>query len=94
MKFEWDENKNKSNQEKHKIDFNDAKQVFADEKRTQSEDTRKDYGEKRWITVGKMYKALTVVVFTMRETAIRIISARFVNKREREAYNENQNKTL
>ena len=25
MEFEWDENKNKSNQEKHGIDFNQAK---------------------------------------------------------------------
>lgn len=31
MKFEWDENKNKSNQEKHGIDFNAAKDVFKDE---------------------------------------------------------------
>ncbi len=28
MKFEWDDNKNKSNQEKHSIDFNDAKEVL------------------------------------------------------------------
>ena len=34
MEFEWDESKNKSNQEKHGIDFNDAKAVFSDENRT------------------------------------------------------------
>ena len=33
MKFEWDENKNKSNQDKHGIDFNNAKEVFQDNNR-------------------------------------------------------------
>ena len=37
MEFEWDENKNKSNREKHGIDFNDAKEVFNDSHRTNSE---------------------------------------------------------
>ncbi len=32
MDFEWDENKNKSNVEKHGIDFNQAKEVFNDDK--------------------------------------------------------------
>ena len=30
MKFEWDENKNNSNKEKHGLDFNDTKKVFKD----------------------------------------------------------------
>ncbi len=88
MEFEWDENKNISNQEKHGIDFNDAKEVFKDENRTVSEDNRNDYGENRWITIGKMYKALIVVVYTIRN-ATRIISARMANKNEREKYNQN-----
>jgi len=28
LKFEWDENKNKSNREKHSISFEKAKEVF------------------------------------------------------------------
>ena len=90
MEFEWDENKNKSNQEKHGIDFNDAKEVFKDENRTNSEDNRYDYGEKRWITIGKMYKAIIVVVYTIRD-ATRIISARMANKKERKSYNNKEN---
>ncbi len=88
MEFEWDENKNKSNQEKHGIDFNDAKEVFNDENRTISEDNRNDYGENRWITIGKMYKALIVVVYTIRNFT-RIISARMANEKEREKYKQN-----
>ncbi len=88
--FEWDENKNKSKKKKHNIDFNDAKEVFSDKKRTNSKDNRQDYGEKRWITIGKMYKAVVVVVYTIRK-ATRIISARMANKNERKKYNENKN---
>jgi len=86
--FEWDENKNKSNLDKHGFDFNDAKEVFKDENRTISEDNRNDYGESRWITIGKMYKALIVVIYTIRNVT-RIISARMANKKEREKYNNN-----
>ena len=89
MEFEWDENKNKSNIEKHGIDFNDAKEIFNDKNRTNSEDNRQDYGEKRWVSIGKMYKAIIVVVFTIRN-ATRIISARMANKKEREKYSNKE----
>ncbi len=86
MKFEWDENKNKSNQDKHGIDFNNAKEVFQDNNRKTSPDLRKDYGEDRWITVGKILDIIIVVVYTIRDTAYRIISARYAKKKEREIY--------
>jgi len=89
MDFDWDENKNKANIEKHSIDFNDAKDVFNDEKRIVSEDNRQNYGEKRWITIGKMFKAVIVVVYTNRD-ATRLISARFANKKERMSYNSKE----
>ncbi len=86
MKFEWDENKNKKNIEKHGIDFNDAKEVFKDEKRVVSKDDRKDYGELRWLAVGAIIGSILAVVFTIRDTAIRIISARRANKDEKDEY--------
>jgi len=89
MTFEWDENKNKQNQVKHGIDFNDAKEVFDDMNRTNSQDNRHDYGEKRWITIGLVANVLITVVYTIRE-AIRIISARRSNKNERQEYTKNQ----
>jgi len=89
MEFEWAENKNKLNKEKHDIEFNDAKEVFNDPKRTNSEDKRKDYGEKRWITIGKVANVFLTVVYTGRD-AIRIISARRSNSKERNEYNYNK----
>ena len=87
MDFEWDEKKNKSNQEKHGIDFNDAKETFSDENRKTSPDLRRNYGEDRWITIGKLIDTIIVVVYTIRNTAFRIISARYAKKKEREIYN-------
>ena len=89
MKFEWDENKNKLNKEKHNVDFNDAKEVFRDESRTNSKDDRHDYGERRWITVGTVANIFLTIVYTVRD-AIRIISARRSNRKERQEYNDNK----
>jgi len=91
MEFEWDENKNKLNQDKHGIDFNDAKEVFKDENRTLSEDNRFDYREKRWITVGIVANVFLTVVYTIRD-AIRLISARRSNRKERQEYNNKKSK--
>jgi hypothetical protein len=86
-KFEWDENKNSSNFDKHKIDFEFASKVFADDKRIEWEDARNDYGEIRFITIGKIINAIVTVVYTMRNKIIRIISARPSKKQERDLYN-------
>ncbi|TOQ18293.1 BrnT family toxin, partial [Vibrio parahaemolyticus] len=53
MEFEWDENKNLINMAKHKIDFADAVHIFLDTSRIEREDTRSDYGEARFQTIGK-----------------------------------------
>lgn len=92
MEFEWDENKNKKNIQKHGIDFNDAKEVFKDEKRVTYEDDRKDYGETRWITIGALFDAILSVVYTIRETVIRIISARDASRTERKLYDQQNSK--
>ena len=76
--FEWDEKKNKTNLKKHNISFEIAKEVFKD--------TRKDYGEKRFITIGKVKNLILTVVYTIRNTAKRLISARRASKKEREYY--------
>ncbi|MBN2778949.1 MAG: BrnT family toxin [Bacteroidales bacterium] len=88
-KFQWDDNKNELNINKHQIDFNDAKKVFEDENILISEDERKKYGETRWQVIGKMYNLIIFVAFTYRNEEVRIISARRANYREREKYQTN-----
>jgi uncharacterized protein len=86
MEFERDENKNQYNIDKHDIDFNQAKAVFNDEKRIESVDNRKNYGETRIKTIGKALDLILSVVYTMRATVTRIISARPAGKKERDVY--------
>ena len=87
MEFEWDENKSNSNWEKHRVDFADAVHVFLDDERVEREDTRSDYGEKRFQTVGTTEHGILFIIYTERSgNTIRIISARKANKRERKAY--------
>jgi len=88
MDFEWDENKNRINISKHGFDFESAKLVSFDQSRKTSLDERKDYGEKRYRTIGKVYNTIIVVVFTFRGDMIRVISARLANDYERKVYNK------
>jgi uncharacterized DUF497 family protein len=86
MGFEWDEEKNRLNIDKHGISFEEAVQVFDDVHLSRM-DTREDYGERREITIGMIAEIIVaVVVHTDRDQAIRIISARKANKRERSIY--------
>jgi len=91
MKYEWDENKNKLNQQKHGISFEEAKEVFADPLQISKLDKRFSYFEERWITVGSTSQHKVLVVANLfftddGEEIIRIISARKANKQERESY--------
>lgn len=86
MKFEWDENKNRRNQQKHGIRFEDASNVFKDDKKIEYQDTRGVYGEDRWKTVGQVFGIIVSVIFTIRDVAVRLISARRASRKEREAY--------
>jgi len=90
MQFEWDENKNQSNYEKHGIYFEEAVEVFKSDCLTWIDD-RKNYGETREITIGEVSKNIVLVlVHTDRFGNIRIISARKANERERSKYYEHR----
>lgn len=88
MIFEWDENKNKVNMEKHYIDFATASEVFIDSNKI-VEFNRVLNSEIRLQVIGQIQGVLTViVVFTPRNDKIRIISARRANKKEKGKYND------
>ena len=90
MEFEWDEDKRRSNLEKHGVDFTDAALVLADAPLI-LEDARRDYGEQRCLALGELHGLLFVVAFTLRDGAFRIISARRANARERRHYETRTN---
>ena len=91
MEFEWDKNKDRSNQKKHQISFDEAKLAFFDNDMIIKEDTRKNYGEQRFVGIGKTFDKIIVVVYTMRNVIIRLISARNASKTEKQIYHGTKN---
>ena len=85
MQFEWDKNKNASNEDKHGIAFEDAKDIFKDINNYKEKTNKKD--ELRYKIVGLIFEKLFTVIYTMRNSIIRVISARRANKTEEKKYN-------
>jgi uncharacterized DUF497 family protein len=85
MEIEWDNNKAAANLIKHKIDFEDAKNIFLDTNCLEREDKR-DYNETRIQVIGIVNQVVLLVVYTKRNGRYRIISARRANKNERRQY--------
>ena len=92
MLFEWSEQKNRQNRKKHRIDFQTAALVFADENRIEYYDIQHSENEDRYITIGAINGIVTVlfVVYTEKENRVRIISARKANEAERRMYYEQE----
>lgn len=87
MQYEWDEDKRAANLIRHEVDFAAAAD-FAWDTAIETIDDRFDYGEKRWVALGRIGITLHVMVYTLRATKIRIISLRKANKREKRYYEE------
>jgi uncharacterized DUF497 family protein len=84
--FEWDEAKARGNLEKHDVSFLTAAAIFLNE-RLERVDDREDYGEVRWIALGRAGTEVYRVIYTWRsETLVRIISAQRASKNEEETY--------
>ena len=88
MQFEWDEEKEQINIKKHGIDFETAARVFGDENRLEFYDEVHSENEDRYITIGMIDEMayIVMVVYTEREEAIRLISARKATKQEGRMY--------
>jgi uncharacterized protein len=70
--------------------FEDAVAAFADPNCLIELDDRVNYGEQRYRLMGEIDGRLHIVIFTMRGTKTRIISARKANPREQKHYHTRQ----
>ena len=88
MGYQWDPKKAASNLRKHGIDFADAIGIFEDEwALTIKESYVSD--EQRLVTIGMDFLGrVIVVIYTYRNSDIRLISARPATKRERKTYEQ------
>ena len=82
--FEWDDEKDNLNQEKHGVSFIVAQYAFADSNRVILEDvTHSTEAEKRYFCLGKVGEGVLTVRFTYREHRIRIFGAGYWRKGRR-----------
>jgi len=89
MEFEWDEAKARANERKHGVSFLEAAEVFSDEHSSCVSDPDHSYGELRYLLFGVTRKGSHLVVsFAERYEGVRIISARFMTRQERSAYEQ------
>ena len=87
FKFEWDEQKAASNLQKHRVSFDEAVSVFADDLALTFADSDHFESEERSRTYGNSNRGrLLVLVHTERRHNIRIISARKATRYEKSIY--------
>ncbi|MEK6691666.1 MAG: BrnT family toxin [Nitrospirota bacterium] len=89
IRFSWDHQKNKRNQKKHGVSFEEAQSVFFDENALEFFDPDHSEQEDRFLMLGISYRYRILVVnycFRKDDTEIRIISARKAAKKEQRMY--------
>ena len=87
--FEWDKIKDRENQRKHKVSFEEAQTVFLDENAIRYFDPDHSDDEDRFIMLGVSLKLRALIVchcYRKNDTTIRIISARKADKQEKQNY--------
>ena len=88
MNFEWDEAKSEGCFRERGFDFSYVLGAVLDPDRIVHQDTRRHYGEDRYKLMGQIEGRLFVVVYTPRQDALRIVSARKANQREVQQYED------
>ena len=88
--FEWNETKNRINQEKHNVSFEDAQYAFFDSKRIIAADSQHSNGEERYYCFGKIKENILTVSFIYRNNKFRIIGAGYWRKGKKIYEKENK----
>ncbi len=78
--FEWDVEKEKSNIEKHKVDFTSASSVFKDPNVLILIDDKHGTQEERFFAVGNLSGKVLTVRFVYRAGCIRVLGAGYWRK--------------
>jgi uncharacterized DUF497 family protein len=78
--FEWDEDKARENQKKHKVSFSFAQRAFLDPHRIIVEDEEHSAEENRYYCIGRVEEGIMTVRFTYRGNTIRIFGAGYWRK--------------
>jgi len=87
MVFEFDEVKSQSNRNKHGLDFHQAQALWADPARLEIR-ARTSGEEDRWALIARYQGKIWTAVWTLRNSAIRIISVRRAREEEEALYGQ------
>ena len=87
--FEWDEEKDRINFQKHGIHFKTAAKVFLDPDKLIRKDEEHPK-EQRYDILGRVGKILFVVCTLRKHNTIRLISARVATKAEKARYENDE----
>ena len=87
--FEWDEGNIRKNWEKHQVAPTEYEEVFFNQPLVAADVKRHLYKEQRYYVLGRTDKGRRLfIAYAIRKSNIRIISARDMNPKERQIYNE------
>ena len=89
MEFEWDAARSDACFAHRGFGFSYAVRAFQDEDRIVGRDRRRDYAEDRYRLLGTIEGRVFVVIYTMRGSVVRTISARKANARETREHEHN-----
>ena len=85
MRISYDPAKRTATLAERGLDFEDAADVFSDTT-IDALDDRKNYGEARWQSFGRLRGRLVTIIWTPRGDVRHIISMRKANEREQAKY--------
>ena len=86
--FDWDDG-NREKNAKHGVEWREIEEVFVNQPYVVIDDVTHSNEEARLKILGKNFKGrFLIIVFTIRKRLIRPISARVMNKKERNFYEE------
>ncbi|WP_310570970.1 BrnT family toxin [Gemmatimonas sp.] len=92
--FDWDAGNAPKVRARHQVDPGECEQAFFLEPFIVAADATHSQREVRWYALGRTFAdRYLYLVFTMRGTRIRVLSARSMNRKERRAYAQAQART-
>lgn len=87
--FEWDEGNSEKNWTTHRVSRSECEEVFFNRPLALAEDQKHSQEEVRYYALGQSDRERKLfVVFTIRGSLIRVISARDMSRTERRIYDE------
>lgn len=91
VSFEWDKGNVDKNLIKHKVTSREIEEVFSNKEKFIIEDEKHSLFEKRYLIWGttNIGRRLSII-FTLRDSKVRVISTRDMNKKERREYEKVQ----